>query len=152
MAFTNSKILLVIFLLFAKTHGFSLSMIAPLPHKTSSSSTQLSYQRSNEAESSSTITLDPSTVVKTRTSKKNRPATQTDPIESIAFLNDPERRYKKHRRPRALSDYDREKRAFAKAVVQQQAKKKFQEGQKAAEQAIMAVLKEYDIQDPCIAP
>lgn len=79
--------------------------------------------------------------------KKNKKKKNVDPIKAIAFLNDPERKYKKRMRPRFLSDMDRERRAFTKAAVKAQAKANFEFGQRAAERAIQSVLEEHNIQD-----
>lgn len=130
--------------------GFSLDTAASISRKISSkpSSTKLDYARSND--SSSTITLEPPKVA---TTERNRHQKQVeDPLETIAFLNDPSRRYQKRRRPRALSDFDRERKAMAKAATKMQCQALFQEGQRAAERAIMSVLNEHNIQDDTFAP
>jgi len=145
MTLTIKTIALLFFAVgLVQLQAFSLNMATPVSRK---SSTKLAYTRSNDA--SSTITMDPPPKVTTTRRKKKQ---AEDRIETIAFLNDPSRRYQKRRRPRALSDFDRERRAMAKAATKAQVMAKFQEGQRAAEKAILSVLKEHNIQDDCIAP
>jgi hypothetical protein len=79
--------------------------------------------------------------------KKKKNKKNADPITAIDSLNDPEHKYKKRRRPRYLSDMDRERRAFVKAAAKAQAKANFEFGQHAAERAIQSVLEEHNIQD-----
>eukprot|EP00539_Tryblionella_compressa_P003002 CAMPEP_0178739556 /NCGR_PEP_ID=MMETSP0744-20121128/4119_1 /TAXON_ID=913974 /ORGANISM="Nitzschia punctata, Strain CCMP561" /LENGTH=139 /DNA_ID=CAMNT_0020392269 /DNA_START=119 /DNA_END=539 /DNA_ORIENTATION=- len=110
----------------------------------SSSSTKLFY-----ASPESVATLDsPPTVTAPRRKKK----TGLDPVKAIAFLNDPERKYKKRMRPRYLSDLDRERRALTKAAAMAQAKANYEFGRRAAERAIQSVLKEHGIEDDTILP
>jgi hypothetical protein len=140
--------------------AFSLQMAAMHSSKTSSksfkslktsktSSTRLNY--ANEATPSSTTTL---TGPRTTLTKSNRHRRQQrlDPVQTIAFLNDPERKYKKRSRPRFLSDLDRERRALTKAAAKAQAQANFEFGQRAAQRAIESVLKEHGITDACISP
>jgi hypothetical protein len=141
--------------------ALSLQMAATSSSKTSSSksfkplktsktsSTKLYY--ANEATPSSTTTL---TGPRTTLTKSNRHRRQQrlDPVQAIAFLNDPERKYKKRSRPRFLSDLDRERRALTKAAAKAQAQANFEFGQRAAQRAIDSVLKEHGITDACITP
>jgi hypothetical protein len=103
----------------------------------SSNSKKVSSTKLNYASSDMMTTLEASPKVSLHKKKKNKK--HVDPIKAIAFLNDPERKYKKRMRPRYLSDMDRERHAFAKA--------NFEFGQRAAERAIQSVLEEHNIQD-----
>lgn len=151
---TITKTITLLFLIasLVQVQAFSLNMVTPFSKGTTikaakTSSTKLSYARSND-DGSSTLTMDPRKVSVSTTRKPKQ--AEADPIQMIAFLNDPSRRYKKSRRPRMLSDFDRQRRAFAKAAEKAQAMAKFQEGQRAAERAILSVLEEHNIQDPFI--
>lgn len=84
--------------------------------------------------------------------RQNSGRPRLDPVKAIAFLNDPERKYKKRSRPRYLSAFDRERRAISKAAVKAQAQANFEFGQRAAQRAIKSVLKEHGIEDTCTAP
>ncbi|KAG7371758.1 hypothetical protein IV203_017900 [Nitzschia inconspicua] len=135
--------------------GYSLQMSATSssspkafkPIKTKAiSSTKLFY--TNEATSASTTALASSVSV----SRSCRSNPKFDPVQAIAFLNDPTRKYKKRSRTRFLSDLDRERRVLTKAAAKAQAKANFEFGQRAAQRAIQSVLKEHGIDDSFITP
>jgi hypothetical protein len=124
----------------SSSEAFSLQMSSSSSNSKKVSSTKLNY-----ASSDMMTTLDAPSRVSLHKKKKNKK--NVDPIKAIAFLNDPERKYKKRMRPRYLSDMDRERRAFTKAAARAQAKANFEFGQRAAERAIQSVLEEHNIQD-----
>jgi hypothetical protein len=96
------------------------------------------------------VTLDKSpTLGRKKSTKKQR----LDPVQTIAFLNDPERKYKKSSmRPKLLSVLDRQRNAMNKAALKAQAQANFVFGQRSAERAIRSVLKEHGIEDGFIVP
>jgi hypothetical protein len=130
-------------LMFLSSSGeaFSLQMAS----SSSSNSKKISSTKLNYANSDTMITLE--APPKVSLLEKNKNKKNADPIKAIAFLNDPERKYKKRMRPRYLSDMDRERRAFVKAAAKAQANANFEFGQRAAERAIRSVLEEHNIQD-----
>lgn len=54
---------------------------------------------------------------------------EEDPIQAIAFLDDPNRCYKKSNRPRTLSEIEKRRRAFEETIAKIKAEKKARRGQ-----------------------
>jgi hypothetical protein len=205
---------------FEQVQAFSLNMITSSSQKAkATSSTRLSYARSDDEESTNTITLDPFKVMTNPSHRSIEKTKEEDPVSTIAFLNDHTRRYKKRRRqpvflsvldrerqawnkaanksralanalkvtttrsrrtikktdeeeqdvlpiaflndhtrrykkrrrqPRFMSVLDRERRAWDKAASKSRALAKFQEGQLAAERAILSVFEDHNIEDNCM--
>lgn len=166
---SSSPVLLVLFIFFnvLQVRSFSVQETTSLNNAGAiSSTTSLSYNARSmiiDDERKAASTLGPPLLDSQKKMPISRPSCRTtqikdtgddndDPVMAIAFLMDPTRRYKKRRRPRFLSDLDRERRAFAKAALRAQTMSKFQEGQRAAERAIQSVMEEHNIDDPYIAP